>query len=153
MTTKFEWHDYVLIGLGVVVLIVSTIIILMNYGTMPDQIPMHYDFDGTVTNLSSKKEIIFLVVMDWFIYGVMIVSIFFPKMWNMPQVSPQNAPRAVFVTKKMLEVMALLLTIMFSYLMLSSGGILPYFNWLLFVFLGIIFFGTFGCVIYLMILK
>lgn len=153
MKTKLYWHDYVIIGLGVAVLIASTIIIVLNYGAMPDQIPMHYDFDGTVTNLSSKKEIIFLVVMDWVIYATMVFTVFFPKMWNMPQVSPQNAPRAIFVTKKMLEVMALLLTIMFSYMMLSSGGFFPYFNWLIFVFLGIIFAVTFGCVIYLVTLK
>ena len=87
---SLQWHDFVLIGIFVVILIAVTVFFVLNYSKIPEVIPTNFDFQGNVTGTGGKGNAFFLLVMAWFLPIVLIGTSFFPNLWNIPTVKPQN---------------------------------------------------------------
>lgn len=122
---SLRWHDFLLIGICVVILIATTVFFVMNYAKIPEEIPTNFDFQGNVTGTGGKGNAVFLLVMCWFLPVVLIGTSFFPKLWNIPTVKPQNYGTAIMITRKMMEVISVLMALFLGYLLLSMCGFIP----------------------------
>lgn len=125
---SLRWHDFLLIGICVVILIATTVFFVINYAKIPDVIPTNFDFQGNVTGTGGKGNAVFLLVMCWFLPITMIGTSFFPKLWNIPTVKPQNYGTAIFITRKMMEAISILMSLFLGYLLLSMCGLIPMLN-------------------------
>jgi len=56
----------VLVAVGIVLIGATASLTLRRYGELPDQIPMHFWFDGTVTNYGPRP-------VAWLLVGIQIV--------------------------------------------------------------------------------
>lgn len=105
--------------LSVLILLVATIFVLMNWNAMPDQIPSHYDFKGQVDAYSGKGFLIFTMVMGWVLVLSMIIISWFPSIWNTGvERTPANAAVVNRIVKDMLNLMEAGMAILFSYMMI-----------------------------------
>ncbi|MBQ6753133.1 MAG: DUF1648 domain-containing protein [Clostridia bacterium] len=120
-----RWHDFLLMGICVVILIGVTVFFVMNYAKIPEVIPTNFDFQGNVTGTGGKGNAVFLLVMAWFLPIIMISTSFFPNLWNIPTVKPQNYGTAIIITRKMMEVISVLMALFLGYLLLSMCGLIP----------------------------
>lgn len=122
---SLQWHDFVLIGICVVILITVTVFFVLNYSKIPEVIPTNFDMQGNVTGTGGKGNAVFLLVICWFLPITMIGTSFFPKLWNIPTVKPQNYGTAIIITRKMMEVISILMSLFLGYLLLAMCGIIP----------------------------
>jgi len=120
-----RWHDFLLMGICVVILIGVTVFFVMNYAKIPEVIPTNFDFQGNVTGTGGKGNAVFLLVMAWFLPIIMISTSFFPNLWNIPTVKPQNYGTAIIITRKMMEAISILMSLFLGYLLLAICGLIP----------------------------
>jgi len=120
-----RWHDFLLMGICVVILIGVTVFFVMNYTKIPEVIPTNFDFQGNVTGTGGKGNAVFLLVMAWFLPIIMISTSFFPNLWNIPTVKPQNYGTAIIITRKMMEAISILISLFLGYLLLAICGLIP----------------------------
>ena len=116
--TKIDWIIEVLclIFLGGI-----TIYLILNWSSMPDKIPMHYNVAGEIDRWGNKTEIIFIPVMSWLLYGLITITEQFPKAWNTGiQVTEENAPRVYRVLKSMIKTTKLFMVIVFFRITICS---------------------------------
>ena len=129
-----RWHDFLLMGICVVILIGVTVFFVMNYAKIPEEIPTNFDFQGNVTGTGGKGNAVFLLVMAWFLPIIMISTSFFPNLWSIPAVKPQNYGTAIIITRKMLEVISILMSLFLGYLLLSMCGFIQMINTVFVIF-------------------
>ena len=70
--------------IGGLMLMGTTLFTIINWTQMPDQIPLHFDFSGNVTNYGGKAAIIPILAITWVIFVLMTVIVKFPKTCNIP---------------------------------------------------------------------
>jgi uncharacterized membrane protein len=128
--------------LSVLILLVATIFVLMNWNAMPDQIPSHYDFKGQVDAYSGKGFLIFTMVMGWVLVLSMIIISWFPSIWNTGvERTPANAAVVNRIIKDMLNVLEVGMAILFSYMMIVPAMGITMGKWFMPAFF-IVIFGT-----------
>lgn len=131
-------------------LLAATVFVLTKWQTMPDQIPIHYNFKGEVDDYGGKGVIIFEIVMAWFIYITMKITVKFPKRWNMPfKITPQNKEKMYSITRGMLEIVTLLTVFIFILLMVTSAICVIPPAWLIMLIVAILF-AVIGIAMFLM---
>ena len=85
-------------------LVATTIFVFVSWTQMPEQIPLHYDFSGNVTDYGGKTAIIPILAITWFIFILMTVLVKFPKAWNIPvTVTKENFERVYSITRGLME--------------------------------------------------
>lgn len=128
--------------LAVLILLAATIFVLINWNSLPEQIPSHYDFKGQVNAYGGRGILIFTMVMGWVLVLSMIVISWFPSIWNTGiERTPANAAAVNRITKDMLNVMEVALAILFSYMMIVPAMGIAMGVWFMPAFL-ITIFGT-----------
>ena len=91
--------------IGGLMLMGTTVYVMINWTQMPEQIPLHYDLAGNVTDYGGKAAIIPILAITWVIFVLMTVLVKFPKLWNIPvTVTKENFERVYGITRGMLEV-------------------------------------------------
>ena len=91
--------------IGGLMLLGTTFYVMINWTQMPDQIPLHYDFAGNVTDYGGKAAIIPILAVTWFVFILMTVLVKFPRVWNIPvTVTKENFERVYGITRGMMEV-------------------------------------------------
>ena len=117
-----------------------TFYLILNWSSMPDKIPMHYDIAGQIDRWGKKSEIIFIPVVSWLLYLLITVSEHFPQSWNTGvQITEENAPRVYRILKSMVKTTKLLMVIMFSYITICSVTARSMSPWTLVIEMGVIF--------------
>lgn len=133
-----KWHDFLIMALCVLVLVASTVFMVMNYSSLPEEVPTNFDFQGNVTGTGGRGSVIALIVMNWVLAVPMLVSLFFPGVWNLPSVKPQNAARAMAIGRKMIELLTLAMVVFMTYMFLVLAQMLPMQNIALTAFVAVI---------------
>lgn len=116
--TKIDWIIEIvcLLLLGGI-----TLYLILNWSSMPDKIPMHYNIAGEIDRWGKKTEIIFIPVVSWLLYGFITLMEQFPKTWNTGvQVTEENASRVYRILKSMVKTTKLFMVIMFFYITICS---------------------------------
>ena len=116
--TKIDW---IIEGVCLLLLGGITLYLILNWSSMPDKIPMHYNVAGEIDRWGKKTEIIFIPVVSWILYGFITLMEQFPKTWNTGvQVTEENAPRVYRVLKSMVKTTKLFVVILFFYITTCS---------------------------------
>ena len=90
--------------IGGLVLLGTTVYVMISWTQMPEQIPLHYDFSGNVTDYGGKTALIPILAITWFIFILMTVLVKFPKAWNIPvTVTKENFERVYSITRGLME--------------------------------------------------
>ena len=112
--------------IGVLALLGSTLFVIIMWSQIPDQIPTHYNFSGEADGYGGKGSLIFMMVLAWFMFILITVMIRFPNTWNMPvKVTAENKARLYSITKAMLEVIKMLVSLLFAVMLINAAIATP----------------------------
>ena len=96
--------------LGAVLLIALFVFLFINWGSLPDQIPTHYNFAGEADKWGGKASIWLLPGSALFCYLLIgLVNVIPVKYWNMPQRGKTPvSPKAYQAVRDMLVILSLI---------------------------------------------
>ena len=120
------WIRLILLVLTLLVLLATTVFIAVRWQNIPDQVPSHFDDAGQVTDWTGKGSLITLLVVDWAAAALVAVT---------ARMSPETRRRfgirvsglrmgertALEATGLMLDILALVLALIFSYIAVCSA--------------------------------
>ena len=98
--------------LSALLLFLTTIFVTINYKTLPEKLPMKFNFVGDVTRYGSKYEVFFMIILLFAIYMLLEFVKKQPSMWN---TMDSKNPKKYEITANMLSRMQLFLVSTFSY--------------------------------------
>ena len=100
MKIKNNKIDILVEVICLVMLVGVTIYLGINWSSLPDKIPAHYDFAGNIDRWGKKGELLIVPIMSWFLY-VMITGVEqIPSIWNTGvKVTAENKYRVYRVLK------------------------------------------------------
>ncbi len=74
-------------------IVVSLILVISSWGSLPEKVPMHFDFSGKVTSYSSKNSLWILPLSSVFSYFLLKIVSRYPHTFNYPvTITTENAP-------------------------------------------------------------
>lgn len=145
MKTRFIKLHIVLEFLSVFFLVGTCVYIFLIWDNIPDRIPLHYNFAGEINRWGNKHSLLFLPIVNFLIYLLLTVVLFFPSSWNISvEVTKENKNQIYHLVKSMLLFLKLLISLTFSFITLVSVSLKP----MPLLFLPILFFFLFGIIIY-----
>nr|WP_106779752.1 DUF1648 domain-containing protein [Lysinibacillus timonensis] len=124
-----------IIGGGVFLL--SIIYAIVNWGSIPDQIPGHFNGAGEVDRWGSKYELIILPIIGMFLFVFMTLFEKAPHMHNYPErLNEDNVEQFYLNSRKMLNIIKNICLITFAVLLVqiirvAKGEIHTLGNWFL----------------------
>lgn len=121
MKIKASAADWILEILTWAILAGSSLRLGFLWPSIPDKIPMHYNFAGEIDRWGAKGELLIIAVMPWFICILITVIEQFPQVWNTGiTVTEENRFRVYRILKYMLKTMKFLISLVFVYLIYHS---------------------------------
>jgi len=148
MKVKKSKYDIFVEIVCLTLLIGVLLYLFLNWSSIPDKIPGHYNAMGKIDRMGSKKELVILPIIGWLMYLVMTVIGNFPQIWNTGvTVTEENKERVYRITKNLLNTVKLIMVAVFVYLTINSSQAIALTVWFLPVFLILLF----GSMIYFFI--
>lgn len=130
MKIKNSPADIIMEVLGLVMLIGTPLYLVIRWPSIPDKLPMHYNFAGEIDRWGGKGEVLFLVVMVWILYLMISLVEHFPSVWNTGvQVTPENRMRVYRTLKYMVKTLKLAMTLVFTFLIFNTVAGIPLPEW------------------------
>lgn len=121
MKIKTTAADVIMEIAGLVLMIGVSAGILIYWPSVPDKIPMHYNFAGEIDRWGGKGELLFLLAIAWGIWLLITVTEVFPKFWNTGvKVTEENKEHVYRTLKYMIKSMKLIIVFIFTYLILYT---------------------------------
>ncbi|MBP2078418.1 putative membrane protein [Oceanobacillus polygoni] len=118
---KSEW---VWDGIGFPSYIGSILLLIINWDSLPDQVPAHYNAIGEVTRWGAKWELLILPSIGVFILVLMQLFEKYPEMHNYPQrLNATNAEQFYQNSRKMINQIKNICLILFAYILYASVSI------------------------------
>jgi len=100
---RFGIYSFIVTVLCILLLAGNIIYLLAVWGSLPEQIPGHYDFAGNVTRYDGKGTLLVLPVTNIFFFILFTVIERFPKIWNTGvRITEENRVRVYRIIKNML---------------------------------------------------
>ena len=140
MKLKNNKIDWIIELICLILLVGVTAYFIFNWSSIPDKIPVHYDWEGNIDRWGNKKEMIILPIMSWFLYLMITGLQQLPLAWNTGvKITAENEERVYRMLKYMLETMKLIMVADFTYLSMNSlmGKSLP--GWFTLIVLAAVF--------------
>ena len=130
MKIKNSLADIIMEVLGLVMLIGTPLYLVIRWPSIPDKLPMHYNFAGEIDRWGGKGEVLFLVVMVWILYLMISLVEHFPSVWNTGvQVTLENRMRVYRTLKYMVKTLKLAMTLVFTFLIFNTVAGTPRPGW------------------------
>ena len=130
MKIKNSLADIIMEVLGLVMLIGTPLYLVIRWPSIPDKLPMHYNFAGEIDRWGGKGEILFLVVMVWILYLMISLVEHVPSVWNTGvQVTLENRMRVYRTLKYMVKTLKLAMTLVFTFLIFNTVAGTPLPGW------------------------
>ena len=140
MKIKNSAADIIMEVLGLIMLIGTPLYLFISWPSIPDKLPMHYNFAGEIDRWGGKGEILFLVVLWWIMYLVISAVERFPQIWNTGvKVTAANQARVYRTLKYMVVSLKLIVTADFAYMIVNITLCRPLGGWFTPVFLVLVF--------------
>ena len=140
MKLKTSWYDIFVEIMCLALLFGILLYLLINWSSIPDKIPGHYNAMGEIDRMGSKGELFVLPIISWLMYLGLTIVEKFPQVWNTGvKVTEENRERVYRVLKDMLGTMKLITVAIFVYLTINTAQAVSLSVWFLPVFLIIIF--------------
>lgn len=143
--TPFQKWMGVLSWLG---LAAMAIFVGLRWPSLPEQMPLHYNFAGEIDRWGSRLELLVCPLVGLLLFLVLTGCLHLPQLWNMAvQPTADNRARLYSVTKTLLLWMRLEVLLLFGYLGYATTTLRPLSVWFLPVVLLVVF-GTIGFYVY-----
>lgn len=137
---KSNLFDKIMTILAILILLASTIFVLAKWDSLPEQIPIHYNFKGQPDAYGGTGSLVFSMVIDWTMLLTLTILSKFPHLWNTGvERTPVNAAVINRIVRDMLSVMELSLAALFGYTMIVPVIGIDMGVWFMPLFLGVIF--------------
>ena len=121
ISIKTTLYHKILNLLCILILLGVFIFLIINWSSIPDKIPGHYDYSGAVNRWGEKNELWIIYIMGVSMYGGLSLVERFPKLWNTGvTVTLENKDRIYQLIKGMLITLKLELVIIFMFLTVYS---------------------------------
>ena len=102
-------------------LIGVTAYLIFNWGSIPDKIPVHYDWEGHIDRWGNKAEVMILPIMSWFLYLLITGLQQVPLAWNTGvKITEENEERVYRTLKYLMETLKLIVVADLSYMTINS---------------------------------
>lgn len=139
MKIKPTAADVIMEILSLVLMIGVSLYIFIRWSSIPDKIPMHYNFAGEIDRWGEKGELLFLIAIAWGIWLLITVTERFSKFWNTGvEVTEKNREHVYRTLKYMVKTMKLIIVIIFTYLILHTLTVRNLPGWFLLAFVGLL---------------
>lgn len=140
MKLKRSKYD-ILINTACLILLVGIIVFLgVNWHTIPDKIPGHYNASGIINRWGNKGELWIVPVIAWIMYLGITALEHFPQIWNTGvEVTKENKERVYWILKNLIGTVKLIMSAVFVFLTVNSAFAVRLPVWFLPVFLILIF--------------
>ena len=116
--SKFDW---ILEFTCLVLLVGLTVYLIFNWGSIPEKIPAHYDWEGNIDRWGSKTELMILPIMSWFLYLLITGLQQVPLAWNTGvKITEENEERVYRTLKYLLETLKVIVVADLTYLAVNS---------------------------------
>ena len=120
------WIRLALLVLTLLVLLAATVFVAVRWRSIPEQIPAHYDAAGQITDWTGKGSLISLLVLDWAMAVLVAVTARMSpeamRKYGIRVSAVRFGRRTVLAaTGLMLDVLALVLALIFSYIIVCSA--------------------------------
>lgn len=140
MKVKKNKYDIFVEIVCITLLIGVLIYLFLNWSSIPDKIPGHYNAKGEIDRMGSKGELLILPIISWLMYLGLTVAEHFPQIWNTGvTVTEENKERIYRVLKNMLNTVKLMTVAVFVYLSINSSQGISLSVWFLPVSLILVF--------------
>lgn len=107
--------DYAAEAATLVFLLIIFIMVLTGYGSLPDLIPLHFNFEGKVDSTGGKINIFILPVISLVMYLFLTVIQRFPHTFNYPvKITEENASYQYHTAVKMIRYLKLIIILEFG---------------------------------------
>ncbi len=126
-------------------LIFAVIYLVATWATLPDKVPMHYDFGGKVDRWGSKYSLLPMIGTAVFLYALLTLFQRWPHIYNYPfALTDQNREKQYLYARQLLTVLKAEVVCMFAFLtwqtiQVARGNAANLTIWFLPVILGLIF--------------
>ncbi len=88
---KYTRLQIILEVIGILILAAMFIFLFLNWGSIPEKIPGHYNALGQVDRWGNKLELLILPIVSILLYLLLTIIGLFPSVWNVPvEVTDQN---------------------------------------------------------------
>jgi uncharacterized membrane protein len=102
-------------------LVCMYVYLIINWGSLPEQIPGHYNAAGEIDRWGKKGELVALPIISTVMYLLLTVVQHFPSIWNIPiTVTDKNRDQVYRITKSLLMFLKTVLISVFFYLNYNS---------------------------------
>ena len=121
MKLKNNKIDWIIEIMCLTLLIGLTAYLIFHWGSIPDKIPAHYDWEGNIDRWGNKLDLIFLPMMSWFLYLLITGLQQVPLVWNTGvKITEENEERVYRTLKYMLETLKLIVVADLTYITVHS---------------------------------
>ena len=143
----YNIYQKVLEAITAIFVLCQIVYVSVRYSKIGDKIPTHFDFAGNPDGWGSKSTVFVLLGATIFLYVLLTVCMFFPKMCNIPvKVTDENRARIFSYVINMLLLTKLLIVGCFFYMTVCSMEGIPLGIWftvfMLVSILGVTFYYT-----------
>lgn len=140
MKIKNNKIDFLMEAICLVLLIGITLYLAINWSSLPDEIPAHYDWAGNIDRWGSKGELLIVPIMSWLLYLMITALEQFPMIWNTGvRVTVENAGRVYRVLKYMVKSLKMIMVMDFTYLTINSLSGKELSGWFTLIVMGVLF--------------
>lgn len=121
ITLKPQPIDFLLDVLSWTLLLTLWVIVLISYYTLPERIPIHFNFAGEVDGWSEKQMIFFHPALATSIMIVLTLISRYPHTFNYPvQITPENAERNYRLGVRVIKFVRVATILLFIYAAVST---------------------------------
>ena len=121
MKLKNNKIDWIIEIMCLTLLIGLTAYLIFHWGSIPDKIPAHYDWEGNIDRWGNKSDLIFLPMMSWFLYLLITGLQQVPLVWNTGvKITEENEERVYRTLKYMMETLKLIVVADLTYITVHS---------------------------------
>jgi uncharacterized membrane protein len=107
-------------------LLACSVLLVVRWDEIPQQIPTHYSFAGEVDGYGGKGGLITMLALSWLLFVGISVLERFPKLWNTGvQVTPENQAEVYRLLLDMVSVLKLLCVAVFVFLLVFMACEMP----------------------------
>lgn len=117
-----------------------TVWLCLTWGSIPAQVPLHYNAAGQIDRWGGKGTLMALGVIAWVLYGLLTAAEQFPSAWNTGvKITEENRERVYALLGHLLSTLKLVICAMFVWILAAAARCRPLSAWFLPVVLGAVF--------------
>lgn len=103
------------------VLLTTWIMVILNYGDLPDTIPIHYNAEGVIDGYGNKSFIWKLPLISSLLFIGMTILNMFPHIFNyLTEITEKNALNQYTIATRMMRYFKFIIAVLFGFLVFKT---------------------------------